>query len=248
MNVQNQNLNLNQSQNSISLEEKSIVIQIPTNSTSHQHQITLNQITNSINELSKEILFLSKKRNNSIQQLPSYNNFLSTFYNKNNINNINNNNIQNKENNFNYLTSAFEDYIFGKFNKTISNEKKLKIIGITPEDIYTIPKYKINFKKLPKFGKISDYQIYNNSFNDRQNLNMFFKRKINNNYSIEKQNNEKLKLIEQRRQKYKNISKSSKEKMDNNRLKKYWDDLSKHEIPKCYRLYLKTYLLKISFF
>ena len=238
MNVQNQNLNSNQSQNSISLEEKSIVIQIPTNSTSHQHQITLNQITNSINELSKELLFLSKKRNNSIQQLPSYNNFLSTFYNKNIINN--NNNIQNKENNFDYLTSAFEDFIFGKFNKTISNEKKLKIIGIKPEDIYSIPKYKINFKKLPKFGKISDYQIYNNSFNDRQNLNMFFKRKINNNYSIEKQNNEKLKLIEQRRQKYKNISKSSKEKMDNNRLKKYWDDLSKHEIPKCYRLYLKT--------
>ena len=236
MNVQNQNLTSNnQTEN---LEEKSIIIQIPSNVNSNQHQITLNQITNSINELSKELIFLSKKRNNSIKQLPSYNNFLSTFYHKSSINNENN--IQNKENNFNYLTSAFEDFVFGKFNKTISNEKKLKIIGITPEDIYTVPKYKINFKKLPKFGKISDYQIYNNSFNDRQNSNLFFKRKINNNYSIEKQNNEKLKLIEQRRQKYKNISKSSKEKMDNNRLKKYWDDLSKHEIPKCYRLYLKT--------
>ena len=60
------------------------------------------------------------------------------------------------------------------------------------------------------------------------------------NYStIEKQNREAKKLLEQRREKYKDLSKEVKEKMDNEKLKQYWVDMAKHEVPKFPRIYQK---------
>ena len=206
--------------------------------------ISITQINNTIDQLSNEIKFLNLKRSNSLIHIPSYSTFLSNFY---YIPQKKINNYYNREY-YPYMNKALENFIFGN-NNVNPNEKKnknsqMKNIGISSDEIYTINKYKIDMKHLPKFGKISENQIYNNRGHDilgrSFEKNILYKRKVNTYSSIEKQNKEVLRLIETRRKKYQNTSKSDKEKMDNKRLRDYWDELSKNEIPKIPKIYQKS--------
>jgi hypothetical protein len=43
---------------------------------------------------------------------------------------------------------------------SLINNKGIKRVGISAKDIFKIPKYKIDIKNLPKFGHISDSQIF----------------------------------------------------------------------------------------
>ena len=144
-----------------------------------------------------------------------------------------------------YLLKIFDDYIFSNRSEmnTLINNKGIKRIGISAKDIFKIPKYKIDIKNIPKFGHISDSQIFVrpliehpiNSY-DRSFL---LNRNPTNYSTIEKQNREAKKLLEQRREKYKDLSNEVKEKMDNEKLKQYWVDMAKHEVPKFPRIYQK---------
>ena len=214
--------------------------QIPNNP---QPNISLSQLNTTIKQLSSDLNFLKTKRNSSLTHIPSYSSFLSNFY-YNPCKNVKN--IYNKEY-YPYLNKVLENFIFGNYknssNKSKTSNNQMKKIGISCDEIYQINKYKIDFKHLPKFGKISENQIYSNRGNELIGRNFEknnFKRKVNTYSNIEKQNKEALKFIEQRRKKYQNISKAEKEKMDNKRLKDYWDDLSKHEIPKFPKIYQKS--------
>ena len=144
-----------------------------------------------------------------------------------------------------YLFKIFDDYIFSTPNDTSNmiNNKGIKRIGISAKDIFKIPKYKIDVKNLPKFGHISDSQIFMRPINEHQinsyDRSFLLNRNPTNYSTIEKQNREAKKLLEQRREKYKDLSKEVKEKMDNEKLKQYWVDMAKHEVPKFPRIYQK---------
>ena len=96
---------------------------------------------------------------------------------------------------------------------------------------------------MPKFGHISDSQIFMRPLNEHQinsyDRSFLLNRNPTNYSTIEKQNREAKKLLEQRREKYKDLSKEVKEKMDNEKLKQYWVDMAKHEVPKFPRIYQK---------
>ena len=144
-----------------------------------------------------------------------------------------------------YLLKIFNDIIFSKNSENNSRiiNKGIKRIGISAKDIFKIPKYKIDIKNLPKFGHISDSQIFVRPLNEHQitsyDRSFLLNRNPTNYSTIEKQNREAKKLLEQRREKYKDLSKEVKEKMDNEKLKQYWVDLSKPEVPKFRRIYQK---------
>ena len=144
-----------------------------------------------------------------------------------------------------YLLKIFDDFIFSNRSEATSiiNNKGVKRIGISAKDIFKIPKYKIDIKNLPKFGHISDSQIFMRPINEHQinsyDRSFLLNRNPTNYSTIEKQNREAKKLLEQRREKYKDLSKEVKEKMDNEKLKQYWVDMAKHEVPKFPRIYQK---------
>ena len=144
-----------------------------------------------------------------------------------------------------YLLKIFDDYFFSNRTEenTLINNKGIKRIGITAKDIFKIPKYKIDIKNLPKFGHISDSQIFTRPLNEHPfnsyDRSFLLNRNPTNYSTIEKQNREAKKLLEQRREKYKDLPKEVKEKMDNEKLKQYWVDMAKHEVPKFPRIYQK---------
>ena len=144
-----------------------------------------------------------------------------------------------------YLLKIFDEFIFSNRSEAVSiiNNKGIKRIGISAKDIFKIPKYKIDIKNLPKFGHISDSQIFMRPINEHQinsyDRSFLLNRNPTNYSTIEKQNREAKKLLEQRREKYKDLSKEVKEKMDNEKLKQYWVDMAKHEVPKFPRIYQK---------
>ena len=217
--------------------------QIQTQSFPNISQISINsslstQIQSAMNSINQEIVLLSKKRNFSFQ---SYN-FSTTSYlhytpPKKKI-------ISNNQD-YPYLLQVFQSYVFSSPEKETSliNNKGIKQIGITSKDIFKIPKYKIDINNLPKFGHISDNQIFMESMNDYINhtydRSFYLKRNPTNYSTIEKQNREAKKLLEQRREKYKGLSKENKEQMDNMKFQQYWEDMAKHEVPKFPRIYQK---------
>ena len=147
--------------------------------------------------------------------------------------------------NYPYLLKIFDDYVLTNREESSSriNNKGIKRIGISAKDIFKIPKYKIDIKNLPKFGHISDSQIFMRPLNEHPinsyDRSFLLNRNPTNYNTIEKQNREAKKLLEQRREKYKNIPKEEKEQMDNQKLIQYWKDLAKHEVPKFPRIYQK---------
>ena len=221
------------------------VIQLNEQNSNQNHKITnqnisssllSNQLNNTLNHLEKENFLLNKKRN--LQQnfdILSYQNFSP----QKKIYPI-------KKQDYPYLSEIYKIFVFSnlpKEKKSINNYKEIKHIGITAQDIFNIPKYKININNLPTFGHISDNQIFIDTNNDYINRtydkSIFVKRSLTNYSSIEKQNKVTIKLLEQRRQKYKGLPKESKEQMDNMKLKQYWEDMAKHEVPKFPRIYQK---------
>ena len=202
------------------------------------NSILSKRIESALNNIGKEIVLLSKKRIIPFHSL----NFPSSSYisyspPKKKI-------INNKQD-YPYLLQVFESYVFSNPDQenSILNNKGIKRIGITSKDIFKIPKYKIDKNNLPKFGHISDNQIFMEPMNDYINhaydRSFYFKRNPTNYSTIEKQNREAKKLLEQRREKYKGLSKENKEKMDNMKFHQYWEDMAKHEVPKFPRIYQK---------
>ena len=197
-----------------------------------------NQIKSAMNSIEKEIVLLTKKRT---IPFPTINFTVSPYLNyippKKKM-------IPNKQD-YPYLLEVFQSYVFSNSEQenSIINNKGIKRIGITSKDIFKIPKYKIDIKNLPKFGHISDNQIFMDTMNDYINhaydRSFYFKRNPTNYSTIEKQNREARKLLEQRREKYKGLSKENKEQMDNMKFHQYWEDMAKHEVPKFPRIYQK---------
>ena len=99
-----------------------------------------------------------------------------------------------------YLLKIFDDYIFSNRTEenTLINNKGIKRIGITAKDIFKIPKYKIDIKNLPKFGHISDSQIFTRPLNEHPfnsyDRSFLLNRNPTNYSTIEKQNREDKKL------------------------------------------------------
>ena len=198
----------------------------------------ISEIESSMTDLKEECeILLQKKRQPSSYLNYTFNTFLAYRPNPNlSVNN---------PRDYPYLLKIFDDYIFSNRSEmnSLINNKGIKRVGISAKDIFKIPKYKIDIKNLPKFGHISDSQIFVrpliehpiNSY-DRSFL---LNRNPTNYSTIEKQNREAKKLLEQRREKYKDLSNEVKEKMDNEKLKQYWVDMAKHEVPKFPRIYQK---------
>jgi hypothetical protein len=203
-----------------------------------EHLNMSNEIRSAMRHIEQEILMLQKKRYISF---PSYN-FSSSPYLS--YSPPKKKNVSNKKD-YPYLLKVFESYVFSNPNQenSIINNKGIKRIGITSKDIFKIPKYKIDIHNLPKFGHISDNQIFMDSMNDYINRtydrSFLLKRNPTNYSTIEKQNREAKKLLEQRREKYKGLSKENKEQMDNMKFRQYWEDMAKHEVPKFPRIYQK---------
>ena len=216
----------------------------PSNQNSQQTTQTNNytkmisQIESAMTNLQKECeVLLQKKRYPQTYISYSVTPFLS--YKPNHKQYINN------PKDYPYLLKIFDDYIFSNRSEATSmiNNKGIKRIGISAKDIFKIPKYKIDIKNLPKFGHISDSQIFMRPLNEYQinsyDRSFLLNRNPTNYSTIEKQNREAKKLLEQRREKYKDLSNEVKEKMDNEKLKQYWVDMAKHEVPKFPRIYQK---------
>lgn len=153
-----------------------------------------------------------------------------------------------------YLYSKMKDYVLspeshpGKFRRSTKEGKE--VIGITPYDILSKDKYKIDIHNLPKFSKYFEKltndveyssgrtRIYMSNLESAiENKN---KKKQNSLSFIERQNKEALKAIEEKRQKFKHLPKSSKEKMDNNNLHKHWNWIIKKDLPKFFKHYQKV--------
>ena len=197
-----------------------------------------NQIKSAMTHIENEIILLQKKRYIPMQ-LANYSSSSYISYNppKKKI-------TCNKQD-YPYLLQVFQSYVFSNPDQenSVINNKGIKRIGITSKDIFKIPKYKIDISNLPKFGHISDNQIFIESMNDYINKtydrSFLLKRNPTNYSTIEKQNREAKKLLEQRREKYKGLSKENKEQMDNMKFHQYWEDMAKHEVPKFPRIYQK---------
>ena len=198
----------------------------------------ISQIESSIANLQEECeVLLQKKRQPSPYLNYSFNTFLT--YRPNPQLRVNN------PRDYPYLLKIFDDFIFSNRSESTNliNNKGIKKIGISAKDIFKIPKYKIDIKNLPKFGHISDSQIFMRPLIEHQinsyDRSFLLNRNPTNYSTIEKQNREAKKLLEQRREKYKDLSNEVKEKMDNEKLKQYWVDMAKHEVPKFPRIYQK---------
>ena len=200
-----------------------------------------NQIRSAMRSIEQEIVLLTKKRSIPFQSINS-NLYSPSAY-------INyappTKKIISRKQDYPYLLQVFQTYVFSKPDEdnSIINNKGIKCIGITSKDIFKIPKYKIDINNLPKFGHISDSQIFMEPMNDyishTYDRSFYFKRNPTNYSTIEKQNREAKKLLEQRREKYKGLSKENKEQMDNIKFHQYWEDMAKHEVPKFPRIYQK---------
>ena len=173
------------------------------------NSILSKQIESAMKNIGKEIVLLSKKRIIPFHSLNfSSSSYISYSPPKKKI-------INNKQD-YPYLLQVFESYVFSNPDQenSILNNKGIKRIGITSKDIFKIPKYKIDKNNLPKFGHISDNQIFMEPMNDYINhtydRSFYFKRNPTNYSTIEKQNREAKKLLEQRREKYKGLSKENK--------------------------------------
>jgi chromatin-remodeling ATPase INO80 len=146
-----------------------------------------------------------------------------------------------------------------KIKKFIQDSQKIKsslaptnkkVIGITPEEIFSARRYQVDLKNLPKFSKFFDKltndveysgsktRIYMSNFLDSA-LEGKHKKKQQTLSFVERQNSEALRSIEEKRQKFKHLPKSNKEKMDNNNLHKHWNWIAKKEIPKMFKVYQK---------
>ena len=200
-----------------------------------------NQIRSAMQGIEQEIILLTKKRSIPFQSINSYLYSPSAY-----INYIpQTKRITSRRQDYPYLLQVFQSYVFSNPDEDIPiiNNKGIKCIGITSKDIFKIPKYKIDINNLPKFGHISDSQIFIEPMNDYINhsydRSFYLKRNPTNYSTIEKQNREAKKLLEQRREKYKGLSKENKEQMDNIKFHQYWEDMAKHEVPKFPRIYQK---------
>ena len=160
-------------------------------------------ITNVINQLTKEISYLNQKRPPPNKFFPFYLNILSSMNNHTRLTP----NSYSFLNNLQIYNNIIEDYILSANAPTKKYSTK---IGVTSEDICRISKYRIDYRKLPKFGRISDNQLFaedltnlNNNMMLNRNLDgkLPLKRKAHSCSSIERQNKEALKMIEKRRQK-----------------------------------------------
>ena len=197
----------------------------------------ISQIESALCSIQKEYNLLQKKRqpqqylNFSMSSFLSYRPYSETK--------------QNNPRDYPYVLKIFDDYIFSNRGETTSriNNKGIKRIGISAKDIFKIPKYKIDVKNLPKFGHISDSQLFMRPLNEypinSYDRSFFLNRNPTNYSTIEKQNREAKKFLEIKRQKCKDLPKEVKEKMDNEKLKQYWVDMAKHEVPKFPRIYQK---------
>ena len=197
----------------------------------------ISQIESALCSIQKEYNLLQKKRqpqqylNFSMSSFLSYRPYSETK--------------QNNPRDYPYVLKIFDDYIFSNKAETTSriNNKGIKRIGISAKDIFKIPKYKIDVKNLPKFGHISDSQLFMRPLNEypinSYDRSFFLNRNPTNYSTIEKQNREAKKFLEIKRQKCKDLPKEVKEKMDNEKLKQYWVDMAKHEVPKFPRIYQK---------
>jgi len=224
-------------------KHKTSGMQVQTQSFQNSPIININsatpeQISSAMDHISKEITLLTRKRNFSIESLNvSSSPYLFYMPPKKKV-------VSNKQD-YPYLLKVFQSYVFSSSDQEnlVINNKGIKRIGITSKDIFKIPKYKIDINNLPKFGHISDSQIFMESMNDYINRNydrsFLFKRNPTNYSTIEKQSREAKKLLEQRREKYKGLSKENKEQMDNIKFHQYWEDMAKHEVPKFPRIYQK---------
>ena len=224
-------------------KHKTSSMQVQTQSFQNSPIININsatpeQINSAMDHISKEITLLTRKRNFSIESLNvSSSPYLFYMPPKKKV-------VSNKQD-YPYLLQVFQSYVFSTSDQEnlVINNKGIKRIGITSKDIFKIPKYKIDINNLPKFGHISDSQIFMESMNDYINRNydrsFLFKRNPTNYSTIEKQSREAKKLLEQRREKYKGLSKENKEQMDNMKFHQYWEDMAKHEVPKFPRIYQK---------
>ena len=219
-------------------------MQIQTQSLQDLTQIDMNsklsnQIESAMRCIEQEIILLTKKRSIPFQ---SINFSTSSFI---NYEPPKKKKVSNKQD-YPYLMQVFQSYVFSNPDQeenSVINNKGIKRIGITSKDIFKIPKYKIDINNLPKFGHISDNQIFIEPMNDyishAYDRSFYFKRNPTNYSTIEKQNREAKKLLEQRREKYKGLSKENKEQMDNIKFHQYWEDMAKHEVPKFPRIYQK---------
>ncbi|MCQ2817816.1 MAG: SNF2-related protein, partial [archaeon] len=174
-------------------------------------------LTQAVNYLSKEIQFLNQKR-----KFPG-----GTIKDKKELKKLK------------QITPIISEY--SQSLPFTQNDKNMKVIGITSEDIYAIKRFKVDLLQLPKFSTFSNMEeffasAYNSSARQNDTNKLITKKKILNFSAIEKMNKENLRMIEQRRQKYKNLPKANKERMDDERLKKYWIELAKHEIPKMQKI------------
>ena len=114
-----------------------------------------NQIKSAMTHIENEIILLQKKRYIPMQ-LANYSSSSYISYNppKKKI-------TCNKQD-YPYLLQVFQSYVFSNPDQenSVINNKGIKRIGITSKDIFKIPKYKIDISNLPKFGHISDNQIF----------------------------------------------------------------------------------------
>jgi SNF2 family DNA or RNA helicase len=178
--------------------------------------------------------------------LNEYDQFLIRFY-ANNIKDSGDNKPADVKK-YIYLYSKLKQEALGKDEQSSLAHrfyKGKKLIGITPEAIFELPKYQVNPQNMPKFSKMFERIATSNEEynNNRIYLNIDpndikIKKKQTLSF-IERHNSEALKSIEEKRQKFKHLSKTNKEKMDNNNLHKHWNWMVKREIPKMYKIYQK---------
>ena len=207
-------------------------------------QTKLTFLSSTIHHLTNYITFLNRKRHPSqlsCRSLSTQDNLrYSTLY-------------KDFKHNIDILNSFTNDYISNSSTVTadidpssVYKPSGKKYIGITADDIYSIPKYKPNFMKLPKYGKIVDSNRnkelngIGSSLGRNQEGKLIMKKKSTNYSCFERQNREALSKINQKRQSYKHLDMSEKEKIDNTYLRNSWKELAKHEVPRFPKVYQKA--------
>ena len=147
------------------------------------------KIKSAMRSIEQEIVLLTKKRSIPFQTINSYLYSPSAYINYT----PSTKKIPSRKQDYPYLLQVFQSYVFSNPDEdnSIINNKGVKCIGITSKDIFKIPKYKIDINNLPKFGHISDSQIFIEPMNDYINhtydRSFYFKRNPTNYSTIEKQ-------------------------------------------------------------
>lgn len=146
----------------------------------------------------------------------------------------------NQNDNFEISQKKLNESDFKKINeiKLESDEDKpiKKKIGFTKIQLLTLTEMD-KLKYTSKQGFIPTFSIFfEEEINTNNNDNIDNKKSLN---KIETLNSDKQKSLEEKRKKFKNVSNTTKEKMDNNNLFKYWSCIVKKEIPRRQKEYQK---------